>query len=349
MNTINRKSPVIIYAGFNVARYSHWLQGLREIFDPSQIFYSVQEFPEFDQGRLHGMPIRIGVNPGIKLFISAGDGTGYNQAGLEWCDVFAKWTLLLEKVPVASRHKIIAVGPRFDIRVLGALETLLLAVHAYIICKGAINDLQRHFKTYFQQYYFRRPESEYVSGQAIPNYVFYASTLYPNFPKYNAMRATFIEACRSISEIKFEGGLIRKDQFRVPEFSNITITKYYSPSDWLQKTRASMFGFWAPGDQGAMTLKLAEFMACCKAIIAMPIRQEQLPSLLVHGEHVHFVDGSMEEMKSAVHLLTTDHDYRQKLERNARKYYEEWVAPAQAVRRFIREGCKRVGLQIEEI
>lgn len=163
------------------------------------------------------------------------------------------------------------------------------------------------------------------------------------------MRATFIEACQALPEIKFEGGLIRKDQFRVPEYSRITITRYYRPKDWLAKTRASMLGFWAPGDQGAMTLKMAEFMACGKAIIAVPIRQEQLPSPLVHGEHVHFVDGSLEEMKAAVHLLTTDHAYRQKLERNARKYYEEWVAPAQAMRRFIREGCQRVGIACGEI
>ena len=106
-------------------------------------------------------------------------------------------------------------------------------------------------------------------------------------------------------------------------------------------------GFWAPGDQGAMTLKLGEFLALGKAIIAVPIRQEQLPSPLVHGEHVHFVDGSLEEMKKAVQLLTTDNDYRQKLERNARTYYEQWVSPEQAIQRYIREGCERAGISIE--
>ena len=217
----------------------------------------------------------------------------------------------------------------------------------YWVARSKIKDVNRHFKTYFQQYYFRSPEKAYVPGRSNPNYIFYASTLYPNFPVYNAMRATFIEACRALPEIQFEGGLIRKDAFRVPEFAHLTINKYYSPADWLAKSQASMLGFWAPGDQGAMTLKMAEFMALGKAIIAVPIRQEQLPSPLVHGEHVHFVDGSLEEMKAAVRLLTTDHAYRQKLEHNARKYYEEWVAPAQAMRRFIREGCQRAGIACE--
>jgi glycosyltransferase involved in cell wall biosynthesis len=181
----------------------------------------------------------------------------------------------------------------------------------------------------------------------MPNYVFYASTLYPNFPVYNLMRATFIEACLATPGLRFEGGLVRKDNFRVPEFSHITITKYYSPAAWLEKVQASALGFWAPGDQGAMTLKLAEFMACGKAIIAVPIRQEQLPAPVVHGEHVHFVDGSLESIKTAVKLLTTDHEYRQKLERNARSYYEEWVAPERVVRRFIREACQRAGVVSE--
>ncbi|MCH7663412.1 MAG: glycosyltransferase [Chloroflexi bacterium] len=143
--------------------------------------------------------------------------------------------------------------------------------------------------------------------------------------------------------------MIRKDNVRLDGYDHITISKYYRPKKWLVKVKSSTLGFWAPGDQGAMTLKLGEFMACGKAIIAVPIRSEMLPSPLVHREHVHFVDGSMAEMKAAVELLMRDHEYRRKLERNARKYYEQWIAPEQAMRRFIKEGCKRVGVTYDDL
>jgi len=340
----SKTSAIKIYPGYNQFRYSFYIKGINQIFFRENIHYSSIGFPIFGH---HALPFIVGSNPGLKIYISAGDGPGYNMDGLDWSDVYVKRTLINELVPEKYKTKIIPMGPHFGIRVLGFIPTLYQAIRTYFFWSECIENPRDHIWNYFKQFYFRLPEKAYVPGNPDSKYVFYAATLYPTHPNYNRYRATFIEACRESIGIEFEGGFIRKDTYRVPEYLPYTINKYYPISEWVNKSKKSSLGFWAPGDQGAMTLKLGEFLALGKAIIAVPIRQEQLPSPLVHGEHVHFVDGSLEEMKKAVQLLTTDNDYRQKLERNARTYYEQWVSPEQAIQRYIREGCERAGISIE--
>lgn len=347
MNSRNRPVEIIVYPGFNAFRYSFYVHALRALFSDRSICFSAKEFPPF---KSHSLPVIVRWPAGeVKIYVSAGDGPGYDLPALEWCDVYAKRTLMNEQIPQQFVSKIIPMGPHFGIRTWGIFDTLRMALRNYLAQDHHEMKFKDHLWYYLKQYLYRLPEEEFKPGRSRDNFVFYASTLYPSHPGYNQFRVAFIEACRATEGIQFEGGLIRTDNFRVPEYEHITITKYYPVAEWIQKEKESALGFWAPGDQGAMTLKMGEFLALGKAIIAVPIRQEQLPSPLVHGEHVHFVDGSLEEMKAAVHLLTTDHAYRQKLERNARKYYEEWVAPAQAMRRFIREGCQRVGIACGEI
>lgn len=343
----NQPPEIIIYPSFNAFRYSFHVHALRALFGDQRIRYSAKEFPSLSS---HSLPIIVRWPAGdIKIYISAGDGPGYDLTALEWCDIYAKRTLMDDQMPEQFSSRIIPMGPHFGIRSWGIFNTLRMAVQNYLAQEHHQMKFKDHLWYYLKQYLYRLPEKEFVPGQSRSDFVFYASTLYPSHPGYNQFRVAFIEACRANDRLHFEGGLIRTDNYRVPEYEHITITKYYPVAEWIQKEKESALGFWAPGDQGAMTLKMGEFLALGKAIIAVPIRQEQLPSPLVHGEHVHFVDGSLEGMKVAVQLLITNHEYRQKLERNARKYYEEWVAPAQAVRRFIHEACQRVGVTCEGI
>lgn len=345
MTKLNKKNILVtIYPAFNAFRYSYHIHGLRMIFQDKKIEFSSKEFPPF---KSHSLAFIHHAESDVKVYISAGDGPGLDKAALEWCDVYAKRTLLKEQIPKEFTNKIIPMGPHFGIRTWGIVSSFLYALKNYLLLDQHELSLRDHFWYYFKQYYFRRPEKDYIPQAPKQNYIFYASTLYPTHPGYNQYRALFIEACSNLGGISFEGGLIRKDNFRIPEYERYTINKYYPIASWIQKQKDSMLGFWAPGDQGAMTLKLGEFLSLGKAIIAVPIRQEQLPSPILHGEHVHFVDGSLEEMKAAVHLLTTDHEYRQKLERNARIYYEQWVSPTQAIKRFISEGSERAGIQLK--
>lgn len=66
----------------------------------------------------------------------------------------------------------------------------------------------------------------------------------------------------------------------------------------------------------------------------MPLSRVLPGTGLVHGENVHFVN-SADEIYNAVKLITTDYDYRNKLEKGARSYYEKYVAPSKVLERLI--------------
>ena len=52
-----------------------------------------------------------------------------------------------------------------------------------------------------------------------------------------------------------------------------------------------------------------------------------LPSPLVHGEHIHFVENSEEAMSEALVYLQNHPEYRHRLEQGARAYWDEWGTP----------------------
>ena len=211
-NLKNFFSSVKVFPGFNAYRYSFYMQGLRNIFGKEKIKLSSSGFPKFHH---HAFPVILGENPGAKIYISAGDGPGYNNEALEWCDVYVKSTLLAEFVPARFAHKIIPAGPNQGIQIWNLPNSVLQALRAYFESPSCIENKKDHFWYYIKQYWHRVPEKDFIPEKPISNYVFYASTLYPKHPNYNQFRATFIRACQSFPDIKFEGGLIREDNFRV--------------------------------------------------------------------------------------------------------------------------------------
>ena len=60
-----------------------------------------------------------------------------------------------------------------------------------------------------------------------------------------------------------------------------------------------------------------------------------LPSPLIHGKHIHFVDGSKESIKQAITEILANSQYRKTLEKNARKYYLKYLSPNSVIQRII--------------
>jgi glycosyltransferase involved in cell wall biosynthesis len=102
----------------------------------------------------------------------------------------------------------------------------------------------------------------------------------------------------------------------------------------LEKTKSSALVFFTPAVWHSHTFKLAEYLALGKAIISTPIVRE-LPAPLVHGCHIHYVDGSLDSMRAAIQLLLDDHDYRKHLERNAYDYYSSFLSPKRVIERLL--------------
>jgi glycosyltransferase involved in cell wall biosynthesis len=89
-----------------------------------------------------------------------------------------------------------------------------------------------------------------------------------------------------------------------------------------------------PAVHGCLGWKLGEFLAMGKAIVSLPI-ERVLPAPLEHGVHLHVVDGTPESLDDAIARLRSDDPYRRTLEVNARRWYEQHLAPERLATRLV--------------
>ncbi|MBZ0115124.1 MAG: hypothetical protein K8J08_21895 [Thermoanaerobaculia bacterium] len=334
-----KRTIIRVFPGFDLFRYSFYVTGLRQAFPGARFVLTTRGFPDFHQ---HCLAFEVLEERSLKVYISAGDGPGYNENGLEWADVYAKRTLLEERVPEEYSANIIPMGPHFGVRVWGYLRSLIHGLHALLAAGGSIDSPRRHLVNCIRQVRSRLPEDQFQPAPSRDDYVFYSSTLYPTHPNYNRYRANFIRACRSVEDLAFEGGLSRTDGLSIEEYKDVTTISRYRIGEWWSKTQLSLVGFWAPGDQGAMTLKLGEYLAAGKVIIGLPVPHGMLPAPLLDRVHMIEVDGEISSIRNALQEIRHDTSLRRRIERNARDYYEEYLTPRRAIERFVGEARRRV-------
>ena len=126
------QNTVIVYPNFKSLNYSFYVHGLMEKFD--KIIYSTKYFPNFHP---HCLAFII-LNEGEKIFISAGDGDGFNKGGLDWCDVYAKVNINKNNLPKVHNNKILAIGPSFPIKYLNFFKTLTTSIDTLIMPKNIL-------------------------------------------------------------------------------------------------------------------------------------------------------------------------------------------------------------------
>jgi glycosyltransferase involved in cell wall biosynthesis len=187
---------------------------------------------------------------------------------------------------------------------------------------------------------FRLPVKDFAPGTSLDTYIFFSSTIWneEQAPGTNQRRTLFLDVCKSLKQIDFEGGF---SPTAVPDLASRYgmhfTSKRFSLHEWLDKTRRSAVVFYTPAVWLSHTFKLAEFLALGKAIISTAISRE-LPAPLIHGTHVHFVDDSPESYRGAIELILKDSDYRAFLEQNARKYYLDNLTPERVIHRLSTHG-----------
>jgi glycosyltransferase involved in cell wall biosynthesis len=143
-----------------------------------------------------------------------------------------------------------------------------------------------------------------------------------------------MKACKSIPGVTFEGELFMRPGYHAPGYEGITQPKSAGHRTYIEKTKASCVVFNTPSVHSCHSWKLGEYLALGKAIISLPIIRD-LPSPLVHGVHVHYVDGTPDSMREAVMLIREDAAYRARLEANAREYHDRYLAPAVMMKRLL--------------
>ena len=156
-----------------------------------------------------------------------------------------------------------------------------------------------------------------------------------------------METCKSLNGVTFEGGFSPpQSQEYAERYKAHIVARRYPFPEWLRKIKATAVAFYAPAVWLSHTFKLAEFLVLGKAIISTPISRD-LPAPLVHGEHVHYVDGSAGEIRHAVNLILNEREYRQHLEQNAYKYYLNHLTPKRVIERLLEHPQAGCDLSIE--
>ena len=327
---------VIIYPAFDAFYYSFYLQGIIDAFETSSVHFSVRRFPNFSSDRL-AFVVMNGKRE-LRVIIDAYDGANLGKAeaqtALKWCDVYGKVNLLSDIVAKDVVTKCVPIGPSFPVQVWSPFRTWGMALRTYR--RNAIEVPREHFANYRRQYKYRLPIRHFVPGLAMDNYIFFSSTIWreEEAPATNQYRASFMDICKSLNGVTFEGGFSPRSEDFAKRYKTHFATKRYPLPEWLEKIKASAVAFYAPAVWLSHTFKLAEFLALGKAIISTPIYRD-LPAPLVHGEHVHYVDGSAGEIRHAILLIINDREYRQHLEHNAYRYYLDNLTPKRVIERLL--------------
>tara|TARA_B110000438_G_scaffold270081_1_gene286966 strand:+ start:4302 stop:5321 length:1020 start_codon:yes stop_codon:yes gene_type:complete len=325
-----KNCSVVIYPNFNSYYYSFYLYGLLKKY--KKIKYSNRDFPEFHH---HCLAIIIIDNKReYKIYISAGDGPGFNQKGLKWCDVYAKVNIEKNSIPKEYYHKVLPIGPSFGINLFNTYLTITTGLITLTKSKIPFKKYRDHIANYFRQRYYRSSLSEYSHEKGDSNYIFYAGTLWRKEKKTNEARSNFMNSVINNPNIIFEGGFApgKEEFFKI--FDYLIMNQKYSHKNYINNLKKSLLGFNTPAVKGCLGWKLGEYLALGKAIISTPINN-LLPSPLIHGEHIHYIDGSKKSIKNSIEEIRSNESYKEILEKNSREYFLKYLSPESVIDRII--------------
>lgn len=327
-----------IHPVFNGFYYSLYLKGLFEIFGSRGIRYNCRGFPIIQRHRLEQGYDLAFVIEDLKVFIDQQDNASLCQTGLAWCDVYGKVNLEPSVVPPEHAHKVLPIGPTFPVKLFGLPQTVWQACRNYLRARAQIRLVKAHFACWRAQWKYRLPETAYAPGRSEPDYVFFSATLWKQeAARCNEYRSFFIDACRSVAGLRFEGGFCQR--WQLPGFEKYSVSHRPSHREYVEKTKRSTVVFNTPTVAGCHGWKLAEYLAMGKAIISLPPLRA-LPAPLVHGQQIHLVEPKVEAIREATRLILNDAGYRKQLEQGARDYYLKYLRPRSVIERLL-EAARR--------
>ncbi|MDP2452521.1 MULTISPECIES: hypothetical protein [unclassified Kaistella] len=338
----------------NIIYSSYYIKGLYEVFGKNNVTFSSHYFQELDKKNEAWsydsyMALVIKNRETLcKIIIDFGDDSPIRENAYRWCDLYAKVNINPEKLPEQFKTKILSISPGFGIKMWTSIEALY---HSFFNLLKLRFSPQVSLKNYFRSYLsqikqlriedFTRPTTAELPNR---DYVFFVSSLWPHpncITGTNRYRKMYIESCRK-QAIDFEGGFWVNDRNhpQFSEFKDLTISKRYLLSDYIAKTKKSLFVFNTPAVHNCHGWKLGQFLAMGKAIISTPF-QNALPEDLVHSKNIHFVS-DRNEMDVAVEKLLHDENYRKKLEEGAKDYCLKHVTPSAVILKI----CNKLNIDL---
>jgi glycosyltransferase involved in cell wall biosynthesis len=322
----------VYYSGF-------YIQGLYDKFGKKNVRYNSTPFLSITNraDNFNFIAIEDGVE--TKYSIHVDDPYEIKISHYDWCDVYGNVNANFEKIPSEFHSKLVSLVPSFGIRIWNLPETIFYAIINALKINKKIN-FRKFWGKYKRQWELRLPYSDYLSQpncNALGSYIFHISTLWyndewnKNDEGVNKTRANFIKACKSIDKVEFEGGLAVTNKSIVnSEFLSCIYEGEVSMKDYLCKIKRSMLVFNTPAFWNCHGWKLGEYLALGKAIISTKLSND-LPALLIHGEHIHIVENDEEEIRKAILLIMHDTNYRRKLEKGAKDYWAKYGTPTKSL------------------
>lgn len=330
-----KEKRIIIDNRCDLVYSSFYIQGLCNLFGKQNVKFA----------RIEGKPdvawdfsflFRCNDKEDQRITISLADDYNVNGDLYDWCDVYGSVNANFSKTPERYHEKLTALCPSFGVRCWNLPQTVLHAVSGLAGTTSFRKYLGKHKRM------LKRPLYEdYITLPRTGvdrNYVFFLSTLWQsdewnrNDEGVNARRANFIRACRNVHGMRFEGGLVSYGTDGSPK--TLFADCLHGPipmMEWMEKTKRSALVFNTPAFWDCHGWKLGEYLAMGKCIVSTALSND-LPAPLRHGENIHFVENDKESMKEAVDYILKHPDYREKLEKGARTYWDQYGSPVASLK-----------------
>jgi hypothetical protein len=334
-------STVVVNPNFDAYYNAFYIRGIVDAFGETNVRFSARPFPAMPSECL-AFIAKDQVE--TRVVIDPCDGAGIvSRVGLEWCDVYGKVNLAPSVIPKQDLRKCVAIGPSFGVQLWRGLNSWRVALQNYRLsvdyrtsCPGSNSSFQ-HFANYRRQSIYRTPLDAFTPASSKDDYIFFLSSVWKDneAPETNDNRALFIEGCTSFANLTFEGGFVVGEANEQQRFNNRAISSHRIDfQEYLAKTKSSAVVFNTPAVWCCHGWKLGEFLALGKAIISTPLTRD-LPSPLIHGQHIHYVEPTLSCIQAAIDRITGDRDYRKRLEENSRGYYSTFLQPNRVIDRLI--------------
>lgn len=305
--------------------YGYYLDGFREAFGWG-VKLSTRGFPALADPKSGLAAI---LPEGQRIFIAANDFAHVDPEVVAWADVVGQVNVDPE---VERSPKVLPLGPSF-----GTPWSSAAALATFILRSGVRSSAMRvpaMLRDYLRHQAEREPVEAYEQGSSDPSKVFFLANYWGNAPEANERRLRFVKSVHRVPGLTLEGGFWGGERQMPAEYLPFRLSERVPHADYLSRTQHSAVVFNTPAVHGCLGWKLGEFLALGKAIISTPLGRV-MPGRFTAGEHFHLVDDSEEAMVEAVELIVRDHEYRARLEHNARAYWLDYLAPASVARRIV--------------
>jgi hypothetical protein len=326
---------------FDALYSTYYLEGCRMLSPDIRLVFDARPFSGFKHTKDY-MPMVVEERTGgcRNIIIDFGDSKTFRKPLYAWADVYAKVNLTPEDLE--TYDKMLPLGPAsLGIRAHSRIMTPLVAISNFLKARKRIPSPAEYFASYKAA--LRRLS---IDGYAFPmeserNYVHFVSTLWKDDKTANDYRVHFMEAVKHIQGLDFEGGFVPRADGQTLGYEPYIGPAFEPLSTYREKIGRSFVVFNTPAVKQCHGWKLPEYLAWGKAIISTP-PVRVLPEPLVDQEHWLLSDGSMEDIEAKIRLLLSDEGLHNRLQRNARDYFDRNLRADMVMRKILR----RAGIDI---